>query len=334
MDVYHPRYLLLPKISMPFHGLLMFAGSLKLVWQLHKSRKFDCIDAHYVYPDGFAAVLLGKCLGIPVFVSARGTDMSLFPSFRLIRPMISWTIRNAAGVVGVCEALKESMLSFGVPAGKALAIGNGVDPGRFEPMDRTDARRKLGMADDAEIILAVGGLVPVKGYQYLIPAFAQIARHRPRARLYIVGEGDSRATLEAQAVAENVGERVFFVGRRPNEDLKYWYSAADVTCLASSREGWANVLLESMACGTPLVATRVWGTPEVIVSDELGVLVEQTSDSIARGLELALRRKWDRQILVRYAATRTWDVVAEEVENFLETHVGPETSPNPEVNHA
>jgi|SRR5580704_2732856 teichuronic acid biosynthesis glycosyltransferase TuaC len=322
LDVYHPRYFLLPKISMPFHGQLIFEGSVPLVRQLHEQLKFDCIDAHYVYPDGFAALLLGRRLGIPVIVSARGTDITLFPSFRRIKPKIQWTLEHAAGAIGVCEALKNSMLELGSPAESTRAIGNGVDPARFAPVDRRAARRKLDISEDAEVAVVVGNLVPVKGHQLLIAAIARLVDRHPKIKLYIVGEGSLRANLEMQAVQEGLQERIVFVGRKPNEELKDWYSAADVSCLASSREGWANVLLESLACGTPVVATRVWGAPEVITSPELGILVEQTVESISEGLDAALRKEWNREALVRYAALRTWDVVAEEVEDFFGDRVG------------
>jgi teichuronic acid biosynthesis glycosyltransferase TuaC len=332
LTVYHPRYFLLPKISMPFHGLSMFAGSLGTIRLLHEKMKFDCIDAHYIYPDGFAAVRLGRSLGIPVIVSARGTDISLFPSFRLIRPMIQWTLRNAAGVVGVCEALRQSMLGLGASVENTRAIGNGVDVERFVPMERDEARRKLGIPLDAEVVVAVGNLVPLKGYQFLIPVIARLSAQRPKIKLYIIGEGYFRTRLEALAQQEKVQDRVVFAGRKPNEELKYWYSAADVSCLASSREGWANVLLESLACGTPVVATRVWGAPEVITSPELGVLVDQTVDSILAGLETALGKPWDREALARYAGSRTWDVVAGEVENFLKLQIRSESKQRPEAN--
>jgi glycosyltransferase involved in cell wall biosynthesis len=334
IEVYHPRYFLLPKISMPFHGLLMFAGSISIARRLHEKARFDCIDAHYVYPDGFAAVLLGRYLGIPVVVSARGTDISLFPSLPLIRPMIRWTLWQATGIVAVSQALRDAMEDLGATADKIVTIGNGIDLKRFHPMDRSRARQKLGIPEEAEVILSVGNLVPVKGHACLIPAISQMARLHPKIRLYIAGEGYLRARLEGLALAEGVHERVFFVGRRPNEEMKYWYSAADVSCLASSREGWANVLLESLACGTPLVATRVWGTPEVIVSDELGVLVEQSIESLAQGLELALQKQWNREALVRHAAARTWDVVAQDVERFLEACIGPGHNLTSEVIHA
>ncbi len=302
----------------------MFEGSVALVRRLHEQMKFDCIDAHYVYPDGFAALLLGKTLGIPVIVSARGTDITLFPSFRSIRPKIQWTLEHATGAIGVCEALKNSMLELGSPVESTRAIGNGVDPARFAPVDRLAARRKLDILEDAEVVVAVGNLVPVKGHQFLIGAIARLVERHPKIRLYIIGEGSFRTKLEGQVRQEGLQDRIIFLGRKPNEELKYWYSAADVSCLASSREGWANVLLESLACGTPVVATRVWGAPEVITSPELGILVEQTADSISEGLEAALGKEWNREGLVRYASLRTWDVVAEEVEDFFSERAGGE----------
>jgi glycosyltransferase involved in cell wall biosynthesis len=324
LNVYHPRYALLPKVSMPFQGYSMFLASLPLVRRLHHETAFDCIDAHYVYPDGFAAVLLGKRLGLPVFVSARGTDMNLFPSFRLIRPMIRWTLENTAGTIGVCETLRKAMVAMGASEGFSTTIGNGIDLERFSPVDCQEARLRLGIQTDAEVIVSVGALIPRKGYHFLIPALAKISSKHPNLRLYIIGEGESRSQLTALAKANDVQDRVFLMGSKPNEELRYWYSAANVSCLASSREGWANVLLESLACGTPVVATRVWGAPEVITSPELGVLVEQGVQPIADGLDAALSKRWVGEVLIRYAASRTWDVVAKEVEDFLNVSLGME----------
>jgi teichuronic acid biosynthesis glycosyltransferase TuaC len=331
LEVYHPRYPMLPKISMPLQGYSMFAASLPLVRRLHKSAAFDCIDAHYVYPDGFAAMLLGKRLGLPVIVSARGTDMNLFPSFKLIRPMIRWTLENAAGTIGVCEALREAMVAMGALESHSTTIGNGIDLDRFSPVDRQDARRKLGIPVDSEVVVSVGALIPRKGYQFLIPALDQISSKHPKLRLYIIGEGESRSQLSAMVRAKNLQDRVFLVGSKPNEELRNWYSAANISCLASSREGWANVLLESLACGTPVVATRVWGAPEVLTSPELGVLVDQGVQPIAEGLEKALWKSWDREVLVRYAASRTWNLVAKEVEDFLSAHVEVEQRLSPKI---
>jgi glycosyltransferase involved in cell wall biosynthesis len=306
---------------MPFQGLLMYIGTSRLVRRLHKKMKFDCIDAHYVYPDGLAATLLARLLKVPVVISARGTDINLFPKFGMIRPMIRWTLKRSDGLVGVCTALTDEMVELGAQPGKVKAIGNGVDLERFRPMDRAEARRKLGMPEDAKIAVSVGSLIPRKGYQYLIPAFAKISSRHPNLRLYIVGEGNFRGELERIVRDAGMQDLIQIVGNRANEELALWYAAADVSCLVSSREGWPNVLLESMACGTPVVATRVWGVPEIIVSRELGIMVEQNTEDIANGLDLALQTQWDRNLLVQHARTRTWEVVAEEVESFLAARV-------------
>jgi glycosyltransferase involved in cell wall biosynthesis len=295
----------------------MFLGSLSRVLHLHREKPFDCIDAHYVYPDGFAAVLLGKSIGVPVFVSARGTDINLFPSFTVIGSLIRWTLREARGSIAVSTSLKQAILDLNISGLDVRVIGNGIDLDRFQPVERISARRALGLPEAAQLIVAVGSLIPRKGYQFLIPAFAQIVNKFPNSLLYIIGEGDFRRELEEMIAGLRVSGRICLIGNQPNEQLRLWYSAADVSCLASSREGWANVLLESMACGTPVVATNVWGAPEVITSPELGVLVEQNCPAIAAGLEFALKKHWNREALIRRASTRTWEVVASEVQNYL-----------------
>jgi glycosyltransferase involved in cell wall biosynthesis len=315
ITVFHPRYLLIPKISMALHGLLMFLGSHRLVQKLQQDNKFDAVDSHYVYPDGLAAALLARLVNLPLFVSARGTDMNLFPRFRLIRPMIRWTLRNAVGGIGVCKPLRDAMVEMGLPPALATVIGNGVDLHRFKPVSRSSARQQLGMRQDAIILVAIGALIPRKGLHFLIPAFARTAR--ANHYLYIVGEGDQRRELQALAEQHNVSDRIFMIGVRPNEELNLWFSAANLSCLVSSREGWPNVLLESMACGTPVLATRVWGVPEVVVSSNLGILVDQNVDSIVKGLQDGLERQWDRELLIEHARSRTWDIVAEELEQYM-----------------
>jgi teichuronic acid biosynthesis glycosyltransferase TuaC len=142
-------------------------------------------------------------------------------------------------------------------------------------------------------------------------------------RLYIAGEGERRPALTGQIEELELADQVTLLGSVPNEELRNWYSAANLSCLPSSREGWANVLLESMACGTPVLATRIWGTPEVITSDEYGSLVEQNVAAIADGLEQGLSRSWNRNRIADYAKRRSWDVVAEEVERWLAECVQP-----------
>jgi len=323
ISVHHPRYPLVPGISMPLHGVLVFLGCLALARRLHKETKFDCIDAHFVYPDGFAAVLLGKILALPVIVSARGTDINVYPSFPVIRPMLRWTLRNAAGAIAVSADLKNKMTTLGVSEAKIQVISNGVDVERFQPQEAKASRRRLGLAEEGPIAISVGSLIESKGHHLLADAVAKLAPSFPKLRLYIIGEGVYRSRLEELVREKHLQDRVFLLGNRPNEELNLWFSAADLSCLMSSREGWPNVISESLACGTPVLSTRVGGIPEILASPELGSMVERDIGSIAKGLERALSRSWNRLEIARHSRSRSWDAVAEEVETFLKSKALP-----------
>jgi glycosyltransferase involved in cell wall biosynthesis len=327
LRVFHPRYALIPGISMRIHGASMYWGSLGRATEINRRMHLDCIDAHYIYPDGFAAIKLGQSVGVPVIVSARGTDINVFPNIPAIRPKIRWTLENAAGVIAVSAALKNAMVALGVSSEKIAVIPNGVDSERFHPMDRAEARRRLGLPESGRVIVSVAALLRVKGHSFLVDAFAKLAPRHGGLRMYFVGEGKSRGELESQIRALGLADRISLVGSKSNDQLAAWYSAADVMCLASSREGMPNVVLESLACGTPVVATRVGGTPEVIVSEALGVLVNQDAAEIAAALDNALSRDWDRAAIVNHARQRDWKKVAEEVEAFLKERSAPNKHP-------
>jgi teichuronic acid biosynthesis glycosyltransferase TuaC len=317
LQVLHPRYFLLPKVSMPFHGLLMFLGCLRCVTKLNQNWKIDCIDAHFVYPDGMAAVLLGKVLKVPVTVSARGTDMNVYPSFRLIRPMIRWTLRCADQLVAVSSSLKEAMLKVGTREEKIRVIPNGVDTERFQPLPADIAKSRLSISPSGQTIVSVGALIPSKGHRLLMQAFSKILARHQGLQLYIIGEGGERSSLEVLAKELGIDHVVHLVGKRPYEELPGWFSAGTVSCLLSSREGWPNVVTESLACGTPVVATNVGGIPEILCSADLGIIVEQTIDSAVVGLEQGLTKSWNRDAISRQGRARSWDKVAAEVDDLL-----------------
>jgi teichuronic acid biosynthesis glycosyltransferase TuaC len=323
--IHHPRYPFLPGISMPAHGMLMYLSSISLARRLHLENKFDCIDAHFVYPDGFAAVRLGKKLGLPVVVSARGTDINFYPSFRLIRPMLRWTLAQAAGAIAVSADLKNKMIALGIPEARIQVISNGVDTERFQPRDLQSSRKKLGLPEEGIIIVSAGSLIESKGHHLLIAAVAELAPSFPKLRLYILGEGVYRSRLEEAVLEKQMQDRIFLFGARPNEELSLWFSAADLSCLMSSREGWPNVVSEALACGTPVLATRTGGIPEIISSPELGIFVERNVQSIAAGVERALTMPWNRAEIARHSRSRSWDAVAAEVEAFLRMRISPQS---------
>jgi teichuronic acid biosynthesis glycosyltransferase TuaC len=274
------------------------------------------IDGHYVYPDGTAAVRLGDELGLPVVLSARGTDLNLYPRLPGIAPLIRSNLAACDHLICVCDPLKQEALALGMPEGKISVIGNGVDTDRFRRGDRDAARERLGLPREATVILSVGHLTERKGFHLLVEACARLGRDD--VVVVVAGDGPERGALARLAGSCGLGHRARFPGAVWNEDLPNWYQAADLFALASSREGWPNVLCEAQACGLPAVATRAWGIPAIVRDEGLGVLVgERSVEGIRDGLEAALATTWDRERIESVGRSRTWDRVAEELDRVL-----------------
>ncbi|HZW21701.1 glycosyltransferase family 4 protein [Noviherbaspirillum sp.] len=299
----HPRYPVLPKIGMNVAPQLLAKAVMPAIRKLiDAGQDFDLIDAHYFYPDGVAAVMLAKHFNKPVVVTARGSDITLFPHYPRPRKLILQAASEADGVITVCQALKDEMVRLGVPAQRITTLRNGVDLDLFAPVEREPVRRRLGI--EGFTLLSVGNLIPLKGHDLVIDALQQL----PGVRLLIAGKGPERGALEARAKALQVADRVRFLGTLPQAELRHYYGAADALVLASSREGWANVLLEAMACGTPVVASRVWGTPEVVASPDAGLLMETRSAAgVAQAVRQLQRHYPDRGMTRRYAEGFSWD---------------------------
>lgn len=303
IDVRHPRFVSVPKVGMEMAPWLMAQGVKSAIGRiLDEGYDFDVIDAHYFYPDGVAAVMLGKYFNKPVVITARGTDINLIPQFRLARKQILWAASQAGAIITVCNALKDEMVQLGVAAGAITALRNGVDLQRFQPGDRAAARAALGL--NHFTLLSVGVLDARKGHDLAIKALRML----PEVHLMIAGTGPDRRKLEELAAHLGLAARVTFLGAVPQTALSAYYNAADAMVLASSREGWANVLLESMACGTPVVATNVWGTPEVVTSPDAGVLMNERSPQGLAEAVTRLRANYPAHAATRrYAEGYSWD---------------------------
>ena len=312
IDVMHPRYPLLPKVGMTTAPLLLALASVSAIRQvIDDGFDFDVIDAHYYYPDGVAAALLANWFGKPLTITARGTDLNLIPQYALPRRMMHWAARRAQASIGVCAALTDVLREWGVAPERLHVMRNGVDLQRFTPLPQADARQALGLREGQQLLLSVGHLIDRKGHDLVIRALAALAPGHPLARLVVIGEGPERAALQALVSALGLQDKVRFTGALPQTELPRWYSAADVLVLASSREGWANVLLEAMACGTPVVASRIWGTPEVVTAPEAGQLVdERTGNAFARALHELLSAPPDRLRTRAYAEGFSWEATS------------------------
>ena len=272
IDVFHPCYFLLPKVGMTTAPYLLALGALPTIRRLiREGFDFDLIDAHYYYPDGVAAGFIAKWIGKPFVVTARGSDLNLIPQYSHPRRLIVRTAAQASASIGVSSALVERFVEMGANCSRLHVMRNGVDLQRFAPVSKAQARQYINETTDARILLSVGNLVELKGHHIVIEATARLPE---QTKLLIVGSGPERGQLERLARDLHVEERVRFVGRIANDELKWWYGAADVLALCSSREGWPNVLLEAMACGTPVIATDVGGIPEIVSEPLSGRLMK------------------------------------------------------------
>ncbi len=306
VDIYHPRYLVIPKLGMNLTPYFLYRSLKKAVKRLVDSGYgFDLIDAHYFYPDGVAATKLANELDKPIIVTARGSDITLLATYLKPQEKIKKTLKNISSGIGVCQALVDEMKRL-QPKHKPLqAIRNGVDLELFKPStDRGKLRSKLDFSHFT--LLMVGNLVELKGHRLVIKALKKLSN----INLVIIGEGELRNELEQQVVSEHLQGKVRFIGGLKQSQLPDFYAAADCLVLASSREGWANVLLESMACGTPVVATKVWGTPEVVSKPEAGLLIHRDVDSIVQGIELFMKNDIDRSKTRQYAQEFSWSATS------------------------
>ena len=305
IQIWHPRYPVIPKIGMQVTPWLMYRAVRKTVRGLQQHGfDFDLIDAHYFYPDGVAAMWLAEEFGRPFTVTGRGTDLNLIPQYDGPRRRIRQVGAKAVHMMTVAGALKDYLRDLGVADERVTVLRNGVDLDFFHPPDqRSLLREKLGFGE-RPTLLSVGHLIERKGHHLVIEAMRELGD----MDLVIAGDGEEDTALRQLVAQWGLEQRVHFAGRLGQEQLREHYQAADALVLASSREGWANVLLESMACGTPVVATPVDGTPEVVASDDAGQL---TRDRTASGIVAAVRTLFsalpERTATRRYAEGFSWD---------------------------
>ena len=316
IKVVHPRYLLMPKIGMSTAPILMALGVYRMLKKYSlDSTGYDIIDAHYFYPDGVAATILGAWLSKPVIITARGTDVNWIPKYYVPRKWILWAAKRCAKIITVSDALRDQLKAIGVDPSGIQTLRNGVDLELFRPLvNREDIRRELNIS--GKTLLSVGHLIERKGHHLVIEALSKL----PDVNLIIIGDGPMRNMLIEIAHKHGVEDRVKFEGTLSHEQLTRYYNASDALILASSREGMANVLLESIACGTPVVATPYWGNPEVIADRRAGVLTEdRTADAIVAAMLRLIQNCPAREEVREYAEMFSWEATTRgQIDIFIE----------------
>ena len=310
-DVWFPRFLSVPGLLKQLDGLLMALATWPKMRALQKAGKLDIIDAHFGYPDGYAATLLGRWLGVPVCITLRGTESRHARDARLASPLRA-ALQRADHVFTVSGSLAQVALALGTPPHRVQVVGNGVDLSKFAPQPQATARQQLGIPMGVPVLVTVGGLVERKGFHRVMACIPELRKRFPDLMYLVVGgpspEGDWTERLRQMAVDLGLKEAVRFLGPLPSSDLSKVLSAADVFVLSTRNEGWANVLLEAMACGLPVVTTDVGGNAEVVCRQELGTVVPfDDAPRLLQGISQALSKDWDRQAIRAYAAANTWD---------------------------
>jgi glycosyltransferase involved in cell wall biosynthesis len=325
VEVHRPRFLSLPGVGRRFDGAAIAWAVRPLLRRLQREGRADILDVHFGYPDGYAGHLLARALRLPYTITLRGKEERM-RNDAAFGPRMARALSGANKVVAVSAALRQVGIELGARPQDALLIGNGIDLAKFHPLPRDDARRALDIPADAQVLVSIGWLAERKGFHRVIECLPALLEAHPRLLLLVVGgpgpEGDYSAQLHQITRELGLESRVRFLGPQPPQQLRMPLSAADLFVLATRYEGWANVFLEAMACGLPVVTTRVGGNAEVVCRPELGALVPfGDRAALTEAIAAALRHPWDRERIIAYAAENTWDRRIETlVRCFVELH--------------
>jgi len=293
---------------------------------LTKKIKFDIIHAHFIYRPGYIAAILGKIFRRPVVITAHGSDVhqNLFlgSSGDIFRKRTLAALRWSDRIIAVSEYLKIVITAQGIGK-KTYVVPCGFARKLIPALGEGETRLKLSLPMDKKILLFVGNLEPVKGAAILIGAFEMVYKQNPNIELVLVGDGSQKKFLEQQVDACGVAEAVCFLGKKSNQEALLYINAADIVIVPSRDEGRSVVIFEALACGKPVVASKVGGIPETIINEKLGILVEKENPAaLAEGINRALIQSWDKKYLLEHALKYTSNRMASEVSRVYDEVLG------------
>jgi len=273
--------------------------------------EFDLVHSHFIWPFGYAGTIISKTYDVPLLLTAHGYDIYRLPFLNeKWRYRIVSVLESADHIVTVSDSNARCLQRLGITKQYSV-IPNGYDSAIFYPIDKTDCRNLLGIDQEKKVILSVGVLEPVKGHKNLITAIAEISRIRDDILCLIIGRGTLERELRRQISALGLEDVVKLIGWKPHPEIPIWLNACDILALPSLSEGNPSVIFEALACGKPVVATRVGGISEIIIDERYGILCQNNNpNEIKEKLLLSLDKKWDAKEILEYAKQFSYNMIA------------------------
>lgn len=318
VEAYYPQFISIPKVGGNSNPGRIARAILPLIRRLHAEEPFDLVDAQFFFPDGPAAAIVARDLGLPLTIKSRGADIHHWGR----RPGALRQMRDAAdqaaGMLAVSDALRDDMIALGMPADRISLHYTGLDRERFRPIERGAARAlvsampNMGIWSEGPLIVTPGALIARKGQRLVIEALTRL----PEARLALAGAGEDASSLKALANRLGVAERVHFLGQVSHDDLPHLLCAADVLVLPSASEGLANVWIEGLACGTPIVIPDIGGAREVVKDASAGRIVARTSEAIADAVADILANPTPQCDVAENTSRFSWGINADNIVHF------------------
>jgi len=334
LEVVHPRFVVVPKVE-ALSGLGYFFGAVGMLRRLKREQGRFLVHVHCAYPDAVGVALAARLLGLPYVVTAHGSDINVYAQKATLRPQVRWALKHSRAVIAVSRALADrirTLLGAAAPVVAHIPCA-GYDPAVFRPRPRAAQFDSLGLKPHHRVVLFVGHLVPIKGLPHLVDAWSVLRRQGqlgPDTRLVLVGDGPQRDALQHRIAAAALTDDVLLAGALPQTQVADWVAAASVLCLPSLNEGTPNVVVEALASGVPVVASRVGGVPELVQEGVNGHLVEPGSaTSLADALHRALEAHWDPQAVRATVAGMTWTSLAQRNCDLLASAWSTDPSPRP-----
>ena len=300
VPVHNVHYLHLPGMSRARQAARVARACMPVVRELSRGRP-TVLDAHYLYPDGVAALHIARALQLPCVVTARGSDVNVLAEIPVIREQVRSTMHDAARLFAVSSALSGRFADVLGNGSRVETVRNGVDLELYRPGDRAAARRALGLPGDRQVVLGVGRLVEGKGFHHAAAALAGLGGD---AVLALVGDGPERERIAGLLAPQ----RLCLLGARPRDQVILAYQASDLLVLPTYREGWPNVVTEALACGLSVVASAVGGIPEILADDRVGALVPPgDTEALQVALQRFLAAPPDPRLARALAEGYSWD---------------------------